>query len=213
MWKTDNNNRFIYGKSERKITRFLILTAIIISQSCYGQIDMDYHNDCFVIQFEKKNSSVPDSLILPVYQEHGFQIIENGVYDFIIDGKKYFQALLLNINSLGFKISKNWEFFGEEQIIKDTSLSFLSTQDIKIRMVTIDQGRGGLPFTVGSKDYVVKFMPSSKYCRLKNSVITTGPEIVQGHYYFTGYGWKKIKIVSGKPYLCDETGEFQLRRN
>ncbi len=213
MWKIDENNRFVNRNSKGfRIPRFLILISIIINHPCYGQIDMNYHNDCFVIQFEKKNSSVPDSLILPVYQEHGFQIIENGVYDFIIDGKKYFQALLLNINSSGFKISKNWEFFGEEQIVKDT-LSFLSTQDIKIRMVTIDQGRGGLPFTVGSKDYVIKFMPSSKYCRLKNSVITTGPEIVQGHYYFTGYGWKKIKIVSGKPYLCDEMGEFQLRRN
>lgn len=192
--------------------KFLLIFIIIATQISYSQIDVNYVGDCYVIEFVQKSSVVADSAILPVYQKHGFHIIENGVYDFVIDGKKYFQALLLNIDRSGFKITKNWEFIGEKQIIKDT-VSFLSTQDIKIRMVTIDKGRGGLPFTVGSKDYNIKFIPSAKYCRLKNSVITTGKEIVQGHYYFTGYGWKKIKIVSGKPYLCDETGEFQLRRN
>lgn len=191
--------------------KFLLIFTILTTQISYSQIDMNYVGGCYIIEFVQKNSVGTDSAILPVYQKHGFQIIENGVYDFVIDGKKYFQALLINIDSAGFKISQNWEFIGEKQIIKDT-IDFLSTQDIRIRMVSIDKGRGGLPFTVGRKDYSITFVRSGKYCRVKNALITTGKEIVQGHFYFTEYGWKKIKIVKGKPYLCDESGEFQLRR-
>ena len=191
--------------------KILLLFALITTQICYSQIDVNHLDGCYVIQFLQKNTVVPDSAILPVYQKQGFQIVENGVYDFVIDGKKYFQSLVIKIDNSGFRISQNWEFVDINEVVKDT-VNFSSSQDIKIRLVSIDKGRGGLPFSVGGKDYSITFIRSKKYCRVKNAVITTGKEIVQGHFYFTDYGWKKIKIVKGKPYLCDESGEFQQRR-
>lgn len=201
---------FIKNLEQMRI-KILLLFTFITTQISYSQIDTNHLGGCYVIQFVQKNSVIPDSLILPIYQKHGFQIVENGVYDFVIDGKKYFQALLIKIDNSGFQISQNWEFVDVNQLVKDT-VNFSSSQDIKIRMVSIDKGRGGLPFTVGKKDYSITFVRSGKYCRVKNAVITTGNEIVQGHFYFTDYGWKKIKIVKRKPYLCDESGVFQLRR-
>lgn len=75
-------------KSVKMKTKLLKLFTIIFSQLTYGHIDINNYGGCFVIQFLNRKSVVPDTAILPVYQEHGFQIIENGVYDFVIDGKK-----------------------------------------------------------------------------------------------------------------------------
>lgn len=78
----------------------------------------------------------PDSAILPVYQKHGFQIIENGVYDFVIDRNKYFQSLVIQIDSSSFSISQDWSFENGKKILPDT-IKFSSTQEINIRMVTV----------------------------------------------------------------------------
>jgi hypothetical protein len=174
----------------------------------FGQVDK---STCKVIQFLHKDSLSSESKILPVYHPRGFMIIKNGVYDFVINGKKYYQALVINIDSSKLYISQNWEFNGDFETIKDT-LSFLINQELKVRLVSIDKGFGGLPYKVNNKDYLITVTETDKYCQLKNAVITTGKEIVQGHYYFTAYGLKNIKIIKGKPYLCEDTGEYILRR-
>jgi hypothetical protein len=172
---------------------------------------MDLSVNCYKIQFVHKDSVFVDSLIIPVYQTRGFQIIENGVYDLIIDGDKYFQSLVLSIDSSGFWISKNWDFKGYNQVIKD-SVFFSTDHELEVRIVSIDKGVGGLPFSVGNKKYNIKIIQSKEYCRSKNAFIKIGKEITLGHYYFTAYGWKIIRMKKGKPYLRETSGEYLLRR-
>lgn len=193
------------------MTKHLILLLIIltISKISLGQIDLDNNSNCNKIQFILKNTSPPDSLILPIFQRHGFQIIENDVYDFVINGKKFFQSFLINIDSSAFSISQCWYFDNGVIKIPDT-IHFYSTDKIEIRLLTIDNGVGGMPFKVG-KYYNVCFLRSEKYCRMQYAYIDNN-EMFDGLYYFTGYGWKKIKMKKGKPFLCETTGQYQLRR-
>jgi hypothetical protein len=187
----------------------LVFIFFIVSQ--LGQNSNAQTIDCYNIRFAHKDSILVDSMILPIYQKRGFLLVKNGVYDFVIDGKKYFQSLLLNIENNGFWIATDWEFSQENQMIND-SIHFKINQDLNIRCLTIDKGVGGLPFKVDNKKYNIEIVKGSSYCRVKNAVITTGKEIAMGHFYFTGYGWKMLKMVKGKPFLCEETGEYILRR-
>ena len=189
----------------------IILCFLFLINSIEGQVGMDLSVNCYKIQFEHKDSVFVDSMIFPVFQTRGFQIIENGVYDFIIDGNKYFQSLVLSIDSSGFWISKNWDFKGYNQIIKD-SVFFTIDHELKVRLVSIDKGVGGLPFSVGNKKYNIQIIQSKEYCRIKNAFIKIGNQITLGHYYFTAYGWKIIRMKKGKPYLRETTGEYLLRR-
>jgi hypothetical protein len=178
-------------------------------KTAFGQIEMNNSSDCHKIQFVLKNTSPPDSTILPVFQKHGFQLIDNGVYDFVINGKKYFQSYLFNISNSGFSISQNWTIENGNLRTTDT-LNFSTSDKIEIRLVTIDKGVGGLPFKVG-KDYDINFVKSDKLCKMKYANIDTNNEF-DGLFYFTGYGWKKMKMKKGKPFLCEASGQYQLRR-
>jgi hypothetical protein len=201
--------KFNIKANEMKKHIMLIFIIVIISKTSVGQIFVDNTSNCYKIQFALKNTSPTDSILLPVFQRHGFQIIENGVYDFVINGKKFFQSLLIKIDSSTFSISQNWNFNNGILNIPDT-IYFHSTDNIEIRLLTINQGVGGLPFKVG-KDYKISFIKSDKYCRLQYVSIDNN-ELFDGLYYFTGYGWKKVKMKKGKPFLCEATGQYQLRR-
>jgi hypothetical protein len=47
---------------------------------------------------------------------------------------------------------------------------------------------------------------------LKDVKIKSKDQTYIGHFYFTVYGLKEIKMVKGKPYLI-ESGEYIMRRN
>jgi hypothetical protein len=192
----------------RTIIIILSLHLLFCYKTAFGQIETNSGSDCYKIQFVLKSSSPPDTTVLPVFQRHGFQLIENGVYDFVINGKKYFQSYLFKISNLSFSISQNWTIENGNLRTADT-LNFSSGDKIEIRLLTIDKGVGGLPFKVG-KDYDISFIKSDKLCKMKYANIDTNNEF-DGLYYFTGYGWKKMKMKKGKPYLCEATGQYQLR--
>ena len=199
--------------NQQPMRQIIIISLFLQFLFCYktvlGQIDMNCISECYKIQFILKNSTPPDSTILPVFQRHGFHLIENGVYDFVINGKKYYQSYLLKIGNSSFSISQNWAFENGNLRLADT-LNFSSSDKIEIRMVSIDNNRAGLPFKVG-KDYNISFIKSDKLCKMKCAYIDTNIEF-DGLYYFTDFGWKKIKMKKGKPYFCEATGQFQLRR-
>lgn len=165
----------------------------------------------FIIRFKNKNMFVLESMILPYYQEHGFYIVKNGVYDFIINGKKYFQAVVLNINENGFYISKDWNFVNYNQTIKDSTFININST-IQIRLLNINNGVGGIPTRIKTEDYDVQIINTNKYCKLLNAEFISKEGKTTGHYYFTGYGLKNLKMKKGIPYLCEKTGDYLLRR-
>jgi hypothetical protein len=165
-----------------------------------------------MIRFQHKEYLDSTIQLTPEYHPKGFYLLTNGVYDFVIEGKKYFQSILLKVDKDKFYISPNWESTSEVEKIADT-LTFSINQKIQIRMVSINDGVGGLPFKTKIQDYLVSIVSNDKYCRLKSVKIISKNQSYIGHFYFTAIGLKEIKIVKGKPYLVEERGEFVMRRN
>jgi len=191
----------------KRLLQLLLLTLTI---QAYGQNITENH--CNVIQFRHKDYLDSILNITPQYHPRGFYLLTNGVYDFVIDGKKYFQSILLKVDKDKFYISNNWESTSDQEKITDT-LMFSINKEIQIRMVSINNGVGGLPFKTKAQDYQISIVPNDKYCRLKNVKITSKNQTYIGHFYFTAIGLKEIKIVKGKPYLVEERGEYIMRRN
>jgi hypothetical protein len=193
------------------VKTIIIILTFIYSFSFYGQ-NKEIDKDCRIIQFVNKDSINSISKLTPIYNKRGFYLVTNGVYDFVIDGKKYFQSILLKIENDKFYISKNWQSNEQSEIISD-SIAISINQEIQIRMVSIDKGVGNMPTRTNLKKYNVTIIPTDKYCRFENVEILSNGKKHLGHYYFIEIGFKKLKIVNETPFLCEENGEFILRRN
>ncbi|MFC2089876.1 hypothetical protein ACFLT1_03800 [Bacteroidota bacterium] len=191
-------------------TKFLFCITLImfLSRSAMIQGQVKELPKCLSIVVATRDSVVDEELLLPQYQDFGFRLIRNGVYDFIIDGKKYLQALLVNIYTDGFCISENWSFTGKEGLVSDTLFVSL-TQDIAIRLALIDNGVSGVPTKIKNKQYSFRIVASEQHCGIKNAEIGNSEF---GHFYFTKYGWKKVAIVNGNPYLFENNTKYLLRR-
>jgi hypothetical protein len=201
----------INHKRNSEMKRTLLFFLLFFSTYLYGQ-EENTDSTCYVIQFISKRVQETNPNITPEYQPKGFYLLKNGVYDFIIDGKKYFQSILLRIDKDGFQISRNWESTSSGEKILD-STKFSINQNIQIRLVSINNGVGGLPFKTKTSDYHISIIPTEKYCMLKDVKITSKDQTYIGHFYFTAYGLKEIKMVKGKPYLIEPKGEYIMRRN
>lgn len=187
----------------------LLIVTFICSFCLYGQDRND--KSCRVIQFVNKDSIKSISKLTPIYNKRGFYLVTNGVYDFVIDGKKYFQSILLKIEKDKFYISQNWESKELNEVISD-SIEISINQEIQIRMVSIDSGVGNMPSRTNSKKYDVTIIPTEEYCGFENVKILSKGKKYYGHYYFTELGFKKIKLIDKTPFLCEENGEHILRR-
>jgi len=62
-------------------------------------------SSCFALQVINKTKTVDTSLITPFYNSDGLYIIQNGVYNFVVGGKKYFYYRVNNISSDSVYIS------------------------------------------------------------------------------------------------------------
>ena len=181
----------------------ILIILLISTLTVFGQTE----SSCKVIQFLHKDSISSESKLTPVYHPRGFFLVKNGVYDFVIGGKKYFQSILLDINHNTFSISTKWETKIDSEQVFDT-LTFSINIDIQIRKISIHNRVGGIPTTTKLKDYIVSIKENNEYCELKYSEIISENTKYLGHYYFTLYGFKSIKMVKGKPYLCERKGDF-----
>ncbi len=189
---------------------FLTIITFIYSFTFYGQ-NKNADKQCRIIQFVNKDSLNSISILTPIYNKGGFYLVTNGVYDFIIDGKKHFQSILLKIENDKFYISENWETKEKSEKILD-SIEISINQKIQIRTISVENRIGGMPTRTNWKKYDVSIIPTEKYCAFENANIFSNGNKYYGHYYFTELGLKKLKIVNGTPFLCEENSEVILRR-
>lgn len=193
-----NNDRSLQFENN---SGFLVETNQII-EKCEGD---------FVVRFKNKKMTVLNSMILPTYQELGFYIVKNGVYDFVVDGKKYFQSVVLDINENGFLISKNWDF--DNGIQKTTDSTFINiSSNIQIRLLSMNNGVGNMPTRTKLEDYDIQIIKTDKYCQFINNEFISKEGKSIGHYYFTEYGLKNLKMKKGTTYLCEKTGDYIVHR-
>ncbi len=180
---------------------------LLITNQIIEKCDGDY-----VVRFKNREITVKDSMILPTYQKQGFYVVKNGVYDFVINGKKHFQSVVLNIHENGFFISKNWNFEDDFHRVADSIFIDIKAS-IQIRLVSINNGVGDIPIVTETNDYEIQIIKNDKYCKFIDAKFSSLDGETIGHYYFTFYGLKNLKMKGGKPYLCEKTGDYLLRRN
>jgi hypothetical protein len=192
----------------RSIFCLMFLSSSI---NLYAQKDLRDTN-CYVIKFIGKKYVDSAIQLSPEYHPNGFYLVANGVYDFVIDGKKYYQSILLGVEKDTFHIVKNWESTNNSERILDT-LSFSIKQAVQIRLLSIHNGVGGIPFRTKIEDYLLSIIPTEKYCRMKYVELIGKDQTYNGHFYFTSLGLKAIKMVKGKAYFVEPKGEYILRRN
>lgn len=183
----------------------LLFTTLVYSQEVHTL------PKCYSIAVVTKDSVVDQSMILPAYQNFGFLLIRNGIYDFIIDRKRYLQAVLISIDENGFFISTNWKFDGDNEVKAD-SLYISIDQDIRLRLASIDNGVIGMPIKISRKNYSIQIVDSGDICGIQNIKVKSGVSTIYGHYYFTAYGWKKVILKNGNPYICENNEVYLLRR-
>ncbi len=192
----------------RRIRHAWIIVLLLVAVPAFTQDQEQELPKCHSIIVVTKDSAVDESLLTPLYEPYGFRIMRNGIYDFVIDRKKYFQVLLVDIQEDGFSISEDWYFEGDLEVIPDTVFVSLD-RDIDIRLEQIDNGIQGIPTLIRNKKFTISIVLSDQYCGIKDSRIEDqGP----GHYYFTKFGWKKVTIVNGNPYLFENNTRYLLRR-
>ena len=168
-------------------------------------------NDWKVIRFTHKDSINSQTKITPLYNKRGFDLVVNGVYDFIIDGKKHFQSIILKIEEDKFYISENWESSEDKAIISD-SIKVDINQNIQIRLLSMKDGVGELPIRTHLDDYKVTIVPSEKYTTMQNTDVIFKDKKKWAYYYFTKIGFKKLIIVDNTPYFCEDNRQIILRR-
>ncbi len=189
---------------QNKLYHFILFITCVINAQ-------NQKSDWKIIRFTHKDSINNESKITPIYNKRGFDLIQNGVYDFIIDGKKHFQSILLKIEDDKFYISENWESNETKAKILD-SIEVNINQNIQIRLLSIKDGIGELPFRTKTDDYKLTILPSKKYSYMQNTEVIFNDKKKWGYYYFTKIGFKKLIIVNNTPYLCEDNRQIILRR-
>lgn len=189
---------------QHKIYYIIIFFACLINAQ-------NKKNDWKIIRFTHKDSINSQTKITPQYSKRGFDLVTNGVYDFIIDGKKHFQSILLKIEEDKFYISENWESLEDNVKILD-SLKVQINQKIQIRLISMKDGIGELPSRTQLDDYNVTILPSENYSIMKNTDVIFNDKKKKAYYYFTKIGLKKLIIVDNTPYFCEDNRQIILRR-
>jgi hypothetical protein len=186
---------------------FLFWGFFIIAQN-----DKSIEKSCLVIQYISKDadSSALADKISTNYHPQGFILSENCVYDFIIDDNTYLYSILHKIENDKFSIIRDWDCEINSNTKPDT-LQFSINQKIDLRVLIIENGIGGLPKKIKSKKYKTSIIQSQKYCEIENTEVFKKDITYKGHFYFTGYGLKKIIIVDGRPYLYEGSVLSSLR--
>ena len=165
---------------------------------------------CRVIQFLHKDSMSSENKLNAIYHPRGFYLLKNGVYDFIIDRRKYFQSILLEISQDSFSISTRWETKENAEQIYDT-LIFSINQNIQIRMLRFHNGIGNFPIRTRVRDYIVSIKERNReYCELEHHEIIFEGNRYLGRYHFTQFGFRRIKMLRGRPYLVEKKGDHMV---
>jgi hypothetical protein len=190
--------------------KFVTFIALhLFAFASFGQ-DHNYNKGCNVVKFASKKHT--DSMILnPNYHPKGFYLVTNQVYDLVVDGKSYYYSLILKIEADRFIVATKWESADSGDKIIDT-LTILTSQKIQVRMLTINNGRAGLPFKTKNEDFIVSIIPAENYCFAKYVPFETPKSKYITHQYFTQYPNKHIRIQKGRAYFIDERGEFPLAK-
>lgn len=163
-----------------KPTLLIIFLFIILNLS--SQTDS---SNCFYLRVLNKKYQSDSLLLQPQHYLQGFCVLTNGVYDFVINDKKFLYHRIVKITS--DTIYACYVF--------DTkpTLMFTTKQDIAIYLSQRRDGKIGISrYTkIKQKDYDFKILPSKKTCFIQTAIVCSNKNCdikYEAYQYLTA--WK-----------------------
>lgn len=156
---------------------------------------------CYALQITNKAKNIDSTILTPFFNKAGLFIIKNGVYNFIINRKKFLNFRVNQITKDSVYISYA---FDSTKVI-----AFSPSQEIILKFYSLNDGRVGWPHEIiSSKIYLFKIVRETKYCSLKSEKICLDSEckneVISYYQYMTsGYGWKPLYVDNGYGYMLD----------
>jgi len=178
----------------RKIYKLIILLLAFSDVSAQTE-------NCLSILVKKKGYTDIKTLT-EFYNPNGLYLLQDGIYNFKINGKKYEMYRIVNIS----KDSLTIVFGTEDQPLKTFPITLLE----KLTFYSLDNGRVGFPHNSTSSDNY-EFVPiqNPPACRIEKVKIykdKTKTDFIEGYNYLTdGYGWKPVYKENGKTLLLDKS--------
>lgn len=184
-----------------KKTLLVLLTFLFIG-SLHSQ-----HDSCKVIQILGKEQS-DTSGINSFYQKKGIFLVQNGIYDFKINGKSYFKHRIVKIE--GDTISLAWA-------TEDTPLIHITVEEIeKVIFPSLNNGVTGFPHPyMSERKYTFQIVCRQPY---KNEILKLCEnddcsKFNEAYLYMTsGFGWKPVYKKDGKTYMLDVNVIHELKK-
>lgn len=175
----------------------LLLSTLTFSQT----------GNCWCIKVKKKN--IPDSNSLtPYFHPNGIYLVENGIYNFKINGKEYFMHRINDIKKDSLTI-----VFGAD---KEPKFTFSVAKIEKLTFYSLDNGRVGFPhnhFKPSKFDF--ETVQTEKICKVEKAKVFIDRdrlEYIEGYQYMTaGYGWKPVYKENGKTHLLDKSTIHEIK--
>ena len=211
-----------------KILRLIILLILLkLTAPVYGQersfwtgnaksdfhgneYDYEYSSEssCFALLVLPKKTTIDTSKISPNYSSDGLFLIQNGVYNFTVKGKKYFYYRINEITADSIYISYVFD--------STTVIAFSPKQEIKIIFRSLNNGKVGWPHeNLANDKYSFSIVKQNKFCSVKSRNIcldsNCSKSVISNYQYMTsGFGWKPIYMEAGNGYLIDNSLQHHL---
>lgn len=179
-----------------------ILFFFLFSTQVYAQGD-----SCKVIQVLGKQYSDTTSLNSS-YQEKGIVLVQNGIYDFKIDGKNYYAYRILAIN--GDTISLAWAM--QRWISVKTTVDKIN----KVMLPLLENGElQRSKLEMSKRKYTFSIVCRSLYKHTISKVCENDEcsIYIRAYLYLTANeGWKPVYEFDGITYMRDGTARRELYR-
>jgi len=194
------------------IKGLIIISIFLLSMdTSFAQHDENV-DSCYALVIYKKKVNFKD--LTPKYHPNGFYLLKNGIYDFMINNKKYYFSRIINIEFDKFQIEKYYT--KKDKVRCDTITVQLKVDDIRIRPSSLHNGIAGLSKSMKSNRYHLKIVPKTILCEIPEAKICEDKECLKytsGYQYFTQIEWKPIYQEKGKQYLIDRSRKHQIVNN
>ena len=195
--------KFKIDTHTNRMKRILIaIFALIISGSLYAQED-----SCLVVRILSEELSDTSGLT-EFYNPRGMYLLQNGIYNFKVNGKSYNHHRIVSINGDSIQIA--WAM-DTEPLIK-----FHVNEIDKLVFPSLDNGVSGFPHpTLTRKKYNFQVVSHKPY-KLTLAKICEDDDCqkyFEAYLFMTsGYGWKPIYKQNGETYMLDKSVIHNLKK-
>ena len=191
------------------MARTYFLLALFFGNIIYshGQEIWNFTNPdssaCYALQALQKGNTKDSVDLNPFINYWGALIIKNGVYDFNIDGKKYWTYKVDSITSTNIYISK----------LSDSTktFSFNLKNFIELVVTPLNNGRvGSFREFMSSDEYTFRIISNSRFCMMPEKTVCIDNDcknttISKYRFMIAGSKGKPIFYHKNKWYMRDQT--------